>query len=299
MATINTADDLIEVLRADSRVRSAVRRELLTDALVALPEKVDKMVESQTAMQQSQTAMQQAQTAMQQSQTAMQQALTAMLKTQTKMLEDIENLQEGQTAATEHRDKLHALHREEQKALRETHEADRTESIQDMHRFRGNYAVSAAANDTVGIAMPFAREKNMRQIRCDEVSPGELKDLVSNCKDEQVISEFSDDDLNYFPQVDLAFGVMGRRDLKPSFYIAVEAGYTGDSDDVDRAITRAKILGALTGKGAYAVVAAVHLNSVAQAKVTDDAKKYLASNGDSIAYWYQIVETDMEPPSPR
>ena len=104
MATINTADDLIEVLRADSRVRSAVRRELLTDALVALPEKVDKMVESQTAMQQSQTAMQQAQTAMQQAQTVME--LTAMLKTQTKMLEDIENLQEGQAAATEHRNTL-------------------------------------------------------------------------------------------------------------------------------------------------------------------------------------------------
>ena len=147
--------------------------------------------------------------------------------------------------------------------------------------------------------MPFAREKNMRQIRCDEVSPGDLKDLVSNCKDEQVISEFSDDDLNYFPQVDLAFGVMGRRDLKPAFYIAVEAGYTGDSDDVDRAITRAKILGALTGKDAYAVVAAVNLNTVAQAKVTDDAKKYLASDGDSIAFWHRIDENDLQPASPR
>jgi hypothetical protein len=64
MATINTADDLIEVLRNDGRVRSAVRRELLTDELIAMPEKVNKMVEAQTAMQESLTAMQQTQDSM-------------------------------------------------------------------------------------------------------------------------------------------------------------------------------------------------------------------------------------------
>ena len=177
MVTINTADDLIEVLRKDDRVRSAVRRELLTDELIAMPEKVDKMVEAQTAMQESLTAMQQTQ--------------DSMLKTQTAILKDIKGI------------------RKEQKSLRKTHVADREESIQEMHRFRGNYAVSAAAKDTVGVAMPFARQKNMRQIRCDEVSQGELKDLIANCEDEQVLSGFSDDDLNYFPQVDVAFGVMG------------------------------------------------------------------------------------------
>ena len=36
MAKINTADDLIEVLKSDDRVRSAVRRELLTEELLAL-----------------------------------------------------------------------------------------------------------------------------------------------------------------------------------------------------------------------------------------------------------------------
>ena len=41
MATINTADDLIEVLKSDDRVRSAVRRELLTDELLALPGRFD------------------------------------------------------------------------------------------------------------------------------------------------------------------------------------------------------------------------------------------------------------------
>ena len=267
MVTINTADDLIEVLRKDDRVRSAVRRELLTDELIAMPEKVNKMVEAQTAMQESLTAMQQTQ--------------DSMLKTQTAILKDIKGI------------------RKEQKSLRKTHVADREESIQEMHRFRGNYAVSAAAKDTVGVAMPFARQKKMRQIRCDEVSPGELKDLIANCEDEQVLLGFSDDDLNYFPQVDVAFGVMGRRERSPVFYVAVEAGYTADSGDVDRVVVRAKILGAITGKVSYAVVASVHINPTAEAKVTDDVEKYLASHGDYVAFWHRIDEKDLQPASPR
>ena len=115
MATINTADDLIEVLRKDDRVRSAVRRELLTDELIAMPEKVDKLVGSMTAMQESQIAMQE--------------SLTAMQNSQAEMQKNIESLTEGQAAATEHRSKLYTLHRREHDAL---------------HRFRGNYAVDAA-----------------------------------------------------------------------------------------------------------------------------------------------------------
>ena len=281
MVTINTADDLIDVLRSDDRVRSAVRRELLTEEVLALPAQFGKMVEAQTAMQDAQTAMQKTQTEMLES-------IQSLQKTQTEILKNIEGIREEQVAL-----------RKEQVALRKEHKADREESIQDMHRFRGNYAVSAAAKDTVGTAMPFARQKKMRQIRCDEVSPGELKDLIANCEDEQVLSEFSDKDLNYFPQVDLAFGVMGRRERSPVFYIAVEAGYTANSDDVDRAVVRAKILGALTEKVSYAVVASVHLNPAAEAMVTDDAEKYLASDGDYVAFWHRIDEKDLQPASPR
>ena len=70
MTTINTADDLIEVLKSDDKVRSAVRRELLTEELVALPERFDQMLETQTEM----------------------------LKTQTSILEDIKGIREEQTA---------------------------------------------------------------------------------------------------------------------------------------------------------------------------------------------------------
>ena len=53
MVTINTADDLIEVLRKDDRVRSEVRRELLTNELIAMPERLGQLVKSQAEMQKS------------------------------------------------------------------------------------------------------------------------------------------------------------------------------------------------------------------------------------------------------
>ena len=295
MTTISTADDLIEVLKSDDKVRSAVRRELLTEELLALPERFGKMVETQTAIledikgiREEQKSLREEQNGLREVTNAMLKTQTAMLKTQTAMLEDIKGIREEQKAL-----------REEQTALRKTHEADHKENVQSMHRFRGNYAVDAATKNTVGIAKHFAGLRNMRQIRCDAVSPDELKDLLAKCEDDQALSGFTDDDLDYFSQVDLAFGVMGRREREPAFYIAVEASYTGRADDVARAVVRARILGAITGRDTYAVVASVKRDQEIEGRVVEDAEEYMASDDKNAAFWYQIAEENMEPPSPR
>ena len=274
MTTINTAEDLIEVLKRDGKVRSAVRREILTEELLGLPARVGVMLETQTEMLAQITALREDFGSMQKTQTEMQ-------RTQTSILKNIEGLHE------------------EQISLRKTHEADRKESIQDMHRFRGNYAVDAAVRNMAEIAKPFARLRGMRQIRCEPVGPGELRELLARLEDEQALLEFTDDDLNNFAQIDLVFGVMGRTEQEPVFYIAVEASYTGHSGDVARAVVRSKILAAVTGKVTYAVVASVHLNPAISDRITVDAEGSLASPGANNTFWYKIVEEDMEPPSPR
>ena len=274
MATINTADDLIEVLRSDDRVRSAVRRELLTDEVVALPDKVDKMVEAQTAMQESLTAMQQTQ--------------DSMLKTQTAILKDIKGIRKEQKSL-----------RKEQTSLRKEHKADRVESIQDMHRFRGNYAASAAVKRRKRIAGPFARLWQMRQVKCQVLSADDVDALADGKFDDLTKLGFTDEDVNLVSEADLVIGVQGRRGAKPEFYVVVEAAYTGDESDVERAIVRARIVAAATGLATYAVVASVHLHPAATNRVTEDASKSRVSDGATSAFWYKIVERDMEPASPR
>ena len=45
MTTINNTDDLIEVLRTDPVVRSSVRRELLIEEVLALPNRVSALTD--------------------------------------------------------------------------------------------------------------------------------------------------------------------------------------------------------------------------------------------------------------
>ena len=284
MTTINTTDDLIEVLKGDDKVRSAVRRELLTDELLALPERFGKMVETQTAMLETQTA---------------------MLETQTAILDDLKSLREEQKALREDTDSL----LETQNSLLETQTAMlenigkmrgmQEDDRQAMHRFRGNYAVDAVTKNKVGIAEHFSRLRQMRQIKCEVFAPAALDDMLDRSDNAQALSGFKDDELNHFNEADLAVGVKRRRGREPEFYIVVEASYTGTKSDVHRAVVRANILGAITGRDTYAVVAAVKLKDDVGDWVTRDVEEYMASDGGNAAFWYQIVEEDMEPPSPR
>ena len=36
-----------------------------------------------------------------------------------------------------------------------------------------------------------------------------------------------------------------------------------------------------------------------ESRVVDDAEEYMKADRGSVAFWYEIVEEDMEPPAPR
>ena len=306
MVTINTADDLIDVLRSDDRVRSAVRRELLTEEVLALPAQFGKMVEAQTAMQDAQTAMQKTQTEMLESIQSLQKTQTEMLETQTEMLESIQSLQktqtemletqneileeikglkEGQRDAAEHRAILQKTHREE-------HDA--------MHRFRGNYAIDAARKNRVAIAEEFAQLENLTDIDVEVLDEARLREMRNKNQEALVALGISAKERNSFHTADLALEVARiGEDSRPEYYIAVEASYTGTSDDIEHAAVRARMLGAITGCKAYAVVAAVKPNRGLEGRVIRDAGKYVASDDGSAAFWYQIADKELEPRPPR
>ena len=82
---IHTADDLIRILRQDPEILEQVRRAILTDELLALPEKFSEMQKTQAEMQKTQAEMQKAQAEMQKAQAEMQRTQAEMLKTQAEM----------------------------------------------------------------------------------------------------------------------------------------------------------------------------------------------------------------------
>ena len=292
MTTINTADDFIEVLKRDDVVRSAVRREILTGELLAVPERVDSMQKTQTEMLVQITAlredfgsMQKAQDGMLTEIRALRKDFGSMQKTQDGVLTEIRGLKEGQRDAVEHRDILHRRYRRE-------HDA--------MHRFRGNYAIDAARKNRVAIAEEFAQLEGLTDIDVEVLDEARLRVMRNRNQKALVALGISAKERNSFHTADLALEVARIGEgSRPEFYIAVEASYTGTKKDMDRAIARAKILSCCTGLDAHAVVAAAWVNPEIEDKVVGDAKDYLAAKNAGKVFWYEIVEEDMEPPSPR
>jgi hypothetical protein len=302
MVTINTVDDLIEALKRDGKVRSAVRREILTEDLLAVPTRVDSVQQTQTEMLAQITALREDFGSMLKTQDGMLKTQDGMLKTQDGMLKTQDGMLKAQA---EMQKSIEAILksieevREEQISLRETQEADRTERIKDMHRFRGNYAADAAVKRSRRIAKPFSNLKGLRQVKRVVLSPDEVEALIDKAPEALAEARFTDDETFYTPEADLVMGIVRRRGAEPEFYVVAETSYTADRGDVDRALVRARVVGVATQKDAYAVVASLHLDPAISDRVTEDAGKSLASADSNSAFWFKIEEEDMEPPSPR
>ena len=89
----------------------------------------------------------------------------------------------------------------------------------------------------------------------------------------------------------------------PLYYIAVEASYSIDDEDIARATDHAKIVHAITGLTAYAVVAGVRLDDEitddARSKVCEEVTQYAEADSDpDFVYWHRLESSDLRPPEP-
>ena len=284
MTSINTIEDFLRVLRENDDLRSAVRRELLTEELLALPGRFSEMLETQNAMLEEQRSLRRDFDSLQKTQ-------NAMLEEQRSLRQDTDSLQKTQNAmlreqVTIRRD-IQALHG----MFRRQHD--------DFARFRGNYAIDAARRNSYQIARPFFRQKGMRRVEFSTLDSTVLNDMLSENYEALDALNFSDDTLNSFPEADLVISVTDRMDSTQRFYIAVEASFTGHNHDVRRATDRARILRCATGLGAYAVVAAVRLDQhIDRVRILDGIEEYLKADDEETALWYPLPESDLEPQEP-
>ena len=283
MTTIDTIEDLLRLVRENEEVRAALRREVLTEELLALPAQFIAMRETQASMQQTQnaildrqTSMQESFVAMQESLVALQESFVAMLETQNSMLEELREMRRDISA-------LHGMYRQQ-------HE--------DFGRFRGSYAADAARRNRGEIALIFARLRGMRNLRVRALDSDERSDMLDEHYDAVTALNLRDRAWQTFDVPDLIAEVTARRSSAPGFYIAIEASYTGDMEDLLRATDHAKILRSATGLDAYPIVAGVRIGPSIRDKVFEDVTHFIRINDEDTALWYQISEAHMEPPDP-
>ena len=276
MTTIDTIEDLLRLVRENEEVRAALRREVLTEELLALPAQFIAMRETQASMQQTQNSILETQASMLESLVALQESFVAMQETQNSMLEEMREMRRDISA-------LHGMYRQQ-------HE--------DFGRFRGSYAADAARRNRGEIALIFARLRGMRNLRVRALDSDERSDMLDEHYDAVTALNLRDRAWQTFDVPDLIAEVTARRSSTPGFFIMVEASYTGDMEDLLRATDHAKILRSATGLDAYPIVAGVRIGPSIRDKVFEDVTHFIRINDEDTALWYQISEAHMEPPDP-
>ena len=299
MTTIDTIDDLLRLVRENDEVRAALRREVLTEELLALPAQFIGMQETQTSMQESIVSLQETQNSILETIASMQESIVSLQETQNSILETIASMQESIVSLQETQNSILEEIREMRRDISALHGMFRQQH-EDFGRFRGNYASDAVKNNRGEIARLFARQRNMRRrVRVRILGSEELSDMLDEHYD--AVSDLSLRERSWetFYVPDMIVEVTERRSSEPGFYIAVEASYTGHEEDMLRAVDHANILRCATGQDAYAVVAGVRIGPSLQGKTIKDASHLVSlDNKEDDALWYQLVEQDLEPLDP-
>ena len=389
MTTFNTIEDFLRIVRENDEVRSAVRRELMTAEVLALPAQFATMLNTQKSLLEEQRNMRREMTSMLETQNSLleeqrnlrrdtnslleeqrnqrremtsmletqnslleeqknlrrdttslleeqrnqRREMTSMLETQNSLLEEQKNLRRDTNALLEEQKNLRRdtnalleeqknLRRdtnallEEQKNLRRDTNALLAEQMNmrrdigalhgmyrrqhdDLARFRGNYALDAARENYVAIARLFARRNGLRRMYVRPLADVERRGILARNTNALESLDLQDATWDTFMSPDLVAEVTDLNNgEEPRYYIAVEASFTADRKDLQRATDHAKILRCATGQEAYAVVAAVKLTPNIEDLVLEDAAEYLEADNEETALWFTLVEEELEPPDP-
>ena len=299
MATIDTTDDMLRLVREDSDFRATMRRELLTTELLEVPQRLTALEQSTAALIEYTNATNRRLDNIEADITVIKDDINMMKGDITVMKDDI-NVMKGDISVTKNdvsviKDDINGLG-----------EAFRQE-VQAQSSYRGAHAQTAANRDRVRISNLFAKFHGIRRTDAMPVRRNRLKAWLQGENTEVVEAlNLRDRAWETFLEPDIVAAVhdlMADDDAEPAFYIVVEASYTGEAEDIDKAIDHAKIVHAVTGLDAYPIVAAVRLDDKMEpetrSRLYDDVQKFVAANDADAAFWYRLGSADLRPAEPR
>ena len=306
MTTINTIQDLQRILEEKPEWRAALRSILLTQELLELPQRFREMTESVNTL--AATIRDLRKHADTRYDELKEHTDNRHNELKEQFIELKEHTDNRYNELKEHTDTRIDELREHTDGSIDRLRRDMTSRLDRQHRimrdlqtdysnFRGNYSESAARKDGIQIAGLFARRRGIRErVSAIPLSRDELLNLLSANLDAIEELNLEESAWSSFQEPDLIIRVtplgVGNSAL---FYMAVEASYTVDDRDVQRATDNARILRQATGLDAYAVVSGARLSSRLTKPVLKNFEDYFTEADLDVALWRQIFEEDMEP----
>ena len=290
--TINSTEDFLRVLRENEEFRIAARRELLTDDLLKLPLEFSKF-------------------------------RTNVDERFDTVHEEVRGVRRDMDERFEAVDERFDVVHEEVRGVRQDVEAVR-EDVQVVGRdidglgnsfrrevraqssFRGAYAQREGVASTLEIAGLFADWLKIRRIKTNPVSRRTLLAWLEDNMPAVESLQLRDRAWRTFLAPDLIAEVRelgSTADSEPEFYIVVEASYTGEEEDTEKATDHAKIVRAVTGLQAYPVVVSVELDDQMDAqtrsRLYEDIEQFFEANDENSAFLYGLDSADLRPEEPR
>ena len=272
MTTFNTIDELLDILDGNPRLLEAVRSKILTDELIRLPHDFSEFKgDTEKRFDGLEKDMQ-----------GIRDDIEGMEKRLTEQVDGVGNQIDGLGTKVE------------------------TE-LKAQGAFRGTYAQAVANSERVEISDLFA---HIHGVKFTEAMPIGRHDLRSWLKGEhtEVIEalRLRERAWRTFREPDIVAAVhdlMAESYDSPLYYICVEASYSIDGEDVTRATDHAKIVHAVTGLSAYAVVAGVRLDDEitddARSKIREEITRYVEAANPDLVYWHRLASSDLRPPEPH
>ena len=253
MTTINTEQDFLRALSANPGWRDAVRAQLLGEDLIQMPTKFDAFVEQIAGF----VAEQKQFNSEQKQFNAEQREINTRLELRLDGLgRDVSELGDGLNVLNANFGDL-------------SHRVGRIGD--DTARLKGQYACEATARHAESIAIDLGLE----YVR--SLTSGELTKMVLKAAAGQSLGR----DYRSFRLADF---IIEATDGENVHYIAVEASFTGDSRDTNRALRNASLLTQFTGCPAHAVIASVKNHGSINWQIKSGA-----------VHWYQVDSDELEP----
>ena len=152
----------------------------------------------------------------------------------------------------------------------------------DFQNFRGQFAENTTRKKAPSITMSVGSAIGKRLLNERVLTQADLSNFTKNAD----ISRIPYNHIISFQEADLIIEAYNLQDRDDTCYIAVEASYTCDQDDADRALRHAAILRGFTGKPVYPVVSGVRIH--------DAVKDNVNGGGEDAILWHKIDEEELD-----
>ena len=153
---------------------------------------------------------------------------------------------------------------------------------QDFQNFRGQFAENTTRKKAPSITMAVGNAIGKRLINKRVLTQADLSAFTQNAD----ASRIPYNHIISFQEADLIIEAYNLQDRDDTCFIAVEASYTCDQDDADRALRHAAILRGFTGKPVYPVVSGVRIH--------DALKDAVNGGGEDAILWHKIDEEELD-----